>query len=87
VIIDTADADFITNTNVFRSALKQVGKKMQEIGVEIILNETLLQINSLPQFKPVPLIEQLESIENILITLSQESILLVLIMTNSSQIN
>lgn len=87
MIIDTADADFITNTNVFRSALKQVGKKMQEIGVEIILNETLLQINSLPQFKPVPLIEQLESIENILITLSQESILLVLIMTNSSQIN
>ena len=87
MIIDTADADFITNTNVFRSALKQVGKKMQEIGVEIILNETLLQINSLPQFKPVPLVEQLESIENILITLSQESILLVLIMTNSSQIN
>ena len=87
MIIDTADVDFITNTNVFRSALKQVGKKMQEIGVEIILNETLLQINSLPQFKPVPLIEQLESIENILITLSQESILLVLIMTNSSQIN
>lgn len=58
VIIDTEDPQFISNTLSFKKAFKDLEAhlKLNRVG-EIILNETLLQLNSASsQFKPVPLI-------------------------------
>ena len=50
----------------------------------MIFNETLRQIKAQSQLKPVPLIEQLEEVVNILITLKQDSILQIIILTNKT---